>query len=88
MEIRKIWENLDLGSRGVWVVILIVRSFKKRVARKVRRFILLHFGLVTFRIHFSKIQKVPVRIIFGLVGRVHGSQNQFSSILETSNYFK
>ena len=43
----------DLGSWGVWGAISIV-DFKKRVARKLHRIILLHLGLVTFRFHFGK----------------------------------
>ena len=41
---------------GVWGVFFIVNCLK-RVAQSLRRIILLHFGLVTFRIHFGKTRK-------------------------------
>ena len=61
---------------------------KKRVARKLRRIILLHFGLVTFRFHFGKTRKVSMFMIFGSNGHVHDSQNQLFLIWETSSLAK
>ena len=43
------------GRRGFGGCFFII--FKKRVARKVRRSILFHFGLVVFRFHFGKPEK-------------------------------
>ena len=50
---RKSGKNPDLGSEGVWGTIVIV-NLVKRLARKLRRVILFHFGLVTFRIYFRE----------------------------------
>ena len=55
-------KNPVLGL-GVWGTIFIV-SFERRVARKLRNIILLHFGLVTFRFHFWKFRKVMSCIVF------------------------
>ena len=43
----------DLGSGAVWGAIS-TRNFLKKLAQKLRRIILLHFGLRTFRFHFGK----------------------------------
>ena len=45
------------------------------MTQKLRRIILLHFGLITFRFHFGKIRQVIIFIMF-VFGRVHDSQNQ------------
>ena len=74
-----------LGRSGG--VIFIVK-FIKRLAQKLRRFILLHFGVVTCRCHFEKTQKVIIFMFFGLGGRVHDSQNQYHLSLETLGYSK
>ena len=55
----------------------------QRIAPKLRRIILLDFGLVTFRFHFGKIRKPVIFMIFGPGGRVHDSQNQLLKSLET-----
>ena len=57
-------KNPDLKSGG---------SGGPFLARKLHRIILLHFGLVAFRIHFPKPQ-VIIFMFFGLGGRVHDSQ--------------
>ena len=50
----KIWdENPDLGSRGSEGAISTV-NLNKRLAQKLRRTILLHFGLIIFKSHFGK----------------------------------
>ena len=68
----------DLGSGGIWGAIFNV-NFDKRVAQKLRRIIMLHFGLVTFRLHFGKTWKVFFFMI--AVERVHVSQNHFVELL-------
>ena len=45
----------------------------KRIARKLRRTILRHFGLVTFRIHFRKTRKPITFMVCGPSGREHDS---------------
>ena len=53
-------------SGGVWGAISIVNIIA-RIAQKLRRIILLHFGqVVTFRIHFRKKRKVLIFMFFGL----------------------
>ena len=51
--------NVDLGSTGSGGAISIVNIIE-RLARKLGIIILLHSGLVTFRIDFRKSQKVSV----------------------------
>ena len=43
-------------------------------ARNLRRIILLHFGLVTFRFDFPKLEKVVVFMFFGPSGHDHEPQ--------------
>ena len=57
----------------------------ERIARKLRRIILLHFGLVTFRIHHWKTLHFHG---FGSGGRDHDSRHQLFLILESPRYFK
>ena len=61
-------------NRLIIIITICVVDFKKRVARKIRRIILLHLGLVTFQFHFPKIRVVFIFMIFGSGGRVHGPQ--------------
>ena len=49
-------KNSNLGFARVWGPILIGDTIK-RIAQKLRRIILLHIGLVTFRIHYWKTRK-------------------------------
>ena len=63
---RKIQEKATLGSGGVWGSIFIVSSLK-RITRKLRRNILLHFGLITFRFHYWKALKPLIFMISDLV---------------------
>ena len=48
----------------------------KRIAQKLRSIILLHFGLVTFRIYFGKKRQVIIFIVLGPGGRDRDSQNK------------
>ena len=85
---RNIWDELRIwGLKGFWGVIFIV-DIIKRIAPKLRRTILLHFGLVTFRFHFGETRKPIIFTVFGLGGRDHDSQNQYHLSLETPGYFK
>ena len=57
----RIWHLGVLGG-GICIV-----NFKKRVARKLHRIILLHFGLVTFRFHSGRTLKPLMFMISDLV---------------------
>ena len=84
--------NLALGPRAIFMV-----NTGKRIAGKLCRIILLHFGLVTFRFHYWKTLKHFHFHDFRILRRVHDSQNQLFSFCETpgdlkqskknSNYF-
>ena len=68
-------ENMDLGSGGgVWGAISIA-IFIERVTQKLRRIILLHSGLVTFRNNFGKPQ-YPLFYVSRVGGRIHGPTKQ------------
>ena len=57
----------DLGSGGgVWGTIFIINC-SKRIAQKLRRIILLHFGLFIFRFHLGEARKPFIFMIFDLV---------------------
>ena len=56
-------KHVDLGSTGSGGSFLV-----KRIARKLRRIILLHFGLVTFRFHYWKTLKSLIFMISGFLG--------------------
>ena len=62
--------NVSLGGRCFIVNII------QRIARKLRRIIMLHSGLRTFKIHVGKTSKVNIFMVVGPGGRVHDSQNQ------------
>ena len=77
--LRKSGKNQDLGSGGgVWGAFFAVNC-KKKVARKLHGIILLHFGLIIFRIHFWKTRKPFIFMIF-----------RFSDVTMSpkTNYFK
>ena len=80
------------GKTPVWGsgagVAFYCKFWKKKVAQKPRRSILLHFGLITFHFHFPKIRKVVIFTIFGPGGRDHDSQNQLCLTLDPPNYFE
>ena len=67
-EKKRLWGLGDLGA--MFIVNL------KRVGQKLRRFMLLHFGLVAFRIHVPHTQKVIMCMVVGPSGRDHDAQNQ------------
>ena len=64
-------------------------TVENRGSQKLRRFILLHFGLVTFRIRFGEIRTPFIFMVFGLGGRDHDSRKtnyfQFWKHRDTSN---
>ena len=57
---------------GVWGVLgaILIANLNKRVAQRLHRIMLLHFGPVTFKFHFPKVRKVFIFTISGLVGNV------------------
>ena len=52
----KAGETCDLGVSGVWGVFFII-DIMTRICRKLHRIILLHLGLIPFRIHDWKPEK-------------------------------
>ena len=76
----KVQANLR-KSKLVWGV-----NFIERIAQKLHRIILLHFGLVTFEFDFRKTRKLIIFLVFGPSGRNHGPQNQLFLILEIPRY--
>ena len=83
---RSLWSFVDRGGRDpiqnlgkiqIWGLggSFFVRIMK-RVAKMLRKIILFHLGIVTFRFLFGKTRKVSILMIFGFFGRVHDSQNQ------------
>ena len=71
-----------------YVLVVFIINITKRIAIKLRRIILFHFGLVTLRIHFRKARKLMILMFFGFGGRVHDSQNKLFLSLETTRDFK
>ena len=69
-------QNADLGSRGSRGGGIFTLHFTKGIAQKLHGIILLHFGLVAFRIHFRKTRKRFMFMVFGLGGSGHDSLNQ------------
>ena len=59
----KSWKKSDLGPGWFWGTILNVKSMT-RLAQKLHIIILLHLGLVTFRIHLKKLRKRIIFMIF------------------------
>ena len=82
----KIQENGDLRSVGICGAVFTL-NFKKRIARKLRRIILLDLGLELFDFDFGKPRKPFMFMVF-IFGRDHVSQNQLSLTLGPSNYSK
>ena len=58
----------------------------KKYAQKLRRIILLHFRLVTFRFNFGKTRKVIILMIFGLFGVSTPPKTNYVLSLESQNY--
>ena len=65
-------EKNKFGAYGVWGVIFTVNTIK-RIAQKLCMMILLHFRLVSSRIHFEKTRKPFMFMVFGPGGRDHDS---------------
>ena len=84
---RKIREKLRTWGLGGLEVISFV-NIMKRIAQKLRKTILLHFGLVTFRFHYWKTRKVIICMVSGPGGRDHDSPNQLFLIVEAPRLFK
>ena len=86
--LKIIWVFFDvLGSDGVRGSTFNVNS-NKMVAPKLRRIILLLFGLITFKFHFGKIQKVIIFMTFGPSGHDHDLQSQLFLTLDPPNQSK
>ena len=77
-----------LGGGGRVLGVICVVSFKKRLARKLCRIILLYFGLITFRFHFRKTRKPFIVMDFEPSGHDHGPQNLLYLTLDRPNYSK
>ena len=60
----------------------------RRIAGQLRSIILLHFGLITFRIHYRKTVDPLIFMVLGPGGRDHKSQNQYYLSLETPGHSK
>ena len=73
------------GGFGIWGLGGLAAHFdcklKNRLARKLRRSILLHFGLITFRIHFWESRQPLIFMVFGPGGHDHGSHKPIISNL-------
>ena len=78
-------ENSILGGQGGLGVMFTVNIIK-RLTEMVRRMILLHFGLMTFRIHYWKTRKPLIFMVLGPGGHDHDSQNQLFLILKAPRY--
>ena len=68
--------------------VIFIVNIIQRTSRKLRRITLLHFGLVTFRIHFRTTRKPIILMVSGTGGRDHDSRNQLFLFLEAPRYFK
>ena len=62
-------------------------NFKKSVAQKLHRIILLHFGQVNVD-SFWENPATLIFMVFGRSGRDNDSQNQYYLFLETQGYSK
>ena len=62
------------GLGGFWVIFVV--NIIKRIAQKLRRIILLHFGTSNFSISFWENSQTHHFHDFGICGRVYDSQNQ------------
>ena len=82
--LEEIWEKTRIWGLGCLGGNFIVNCIE-RVAQKVRRIILLHFGLW---FHVGKTRKPFMFMVFGFGGRDDDSHNQLYLILRTPGYFK
>ena len=83
---RKSERNCGFVVKGVWGAIYTVNIIK-RIARKLRRIILLHFGQVTFRFDYWKTLKPLMFMIWGFSDVPMTPKNQVFLFLETPGYF-
>ena len=77
----------DLVSAGVWGPIFTL-NLKFWIAQELRRNIEHPRELVIFSIHFPKIPKICLFLIFGPSWNVHDPQNQLFLSLDPPNYLK
>ena len=75
----KINEKCGCGVRGVWGAIFTLNTCRT-IAR--RRFILLHSGLVTFRLIFTNIRTSFSFTVLGLCVRISDFHDQYNLSLE------
>ena len=72
----------DLGQVGIWDLggggSTFIVNCNKRVAQKLCRIVLLHFGLVTIRFHCRKLGKVFIFMIFGVLDVSMSSKTNYS----------
>ena len=64
-----------MRSRGLGVAFTV--NIIKRIAGKLRRIILLHFGLVTCRFHYGRSRKLLIFMILGFSDVSMTPQNQY-----------
>ena len=57
---------VDLGSSGSGAIFIV--NIIQRLARKLRRIILLHLGITTFRFHYGRTLKLLIFMILGFSG--------------------
>ena len=77
--LQQIQERPGKCRFGVWgaLEVVFIISFIKGKASKLHRIIMLHFGLVSFRIRVvMKIRKSFMFMVLGPSGHDHDSQNQ------------
>ena len=92
---RKSWKFGEKYGYGVEGSIFIV-NILRRIAPKLRRTILLHFGLITFAIHVGRTLKPLIFMIFGFwdvsmtpkTNIIYLSRHRISPINSTDNYQK
>ena len=82
-DLGKFWISGSRASGGGGISIA---NFTKRIARKLRKIILPHLGLITFGINFGKTQQPIIFMVSGRGGRDHESPNQYDLPLETPGY--
>ena len=83
-KLHKIRENIRFWGLGC----LGGHFYCKQITRKLLRIILLHFGLVTFRIHYWKTPRPLIFMVLWPGGRDHDSWNQSHFILGDTRTFQ
>ena len=79
-------KNTDLGSRGSGVIFTV--NIIERLAQKLRRSILLHSGLITFRFNFGKPGRPHFSWFSDLVDVSMTPKTNYFLFLEAPNDFK